>query len=331
MLDNLNLIHMNGRVYDNVIGRFTSADPFIPDAGNSQEYNRYTYVRNTPTTLVDPSGFDDCPGPCWLNPEFNDPSVTIYYANGLTYDGGRGWAGNIQISLDTGYLTTESGDVIGHPNIYNVTAGAPQFTETGALPNLLDCLNANTGKFSSAWDGYSASPLLISGLTETLGSFSLHVQNAWNQGLITFRNGAIINGAAMIAGAGIGAVMSARAAAQGTTVFAGHGIESALAGTTVVPEGVALTLPGKAGLLLPDSLGQLIEGGNWATIAANPEYAALMEGSTTFLPGATVPNLILQPAADLAILPGSVTVTSDTTLAELLSGARGLCVWAACR
>ena len=36
MLDNLDLIHMNGRVYDNVIGRSTSADPFIGTLDSSQ-------------------------------------------------------------------------------------------------------------------------------------------------------------------------------------------------------------------------------------------------------------------------------------------------------
>jgi hypothetical protein len=52
-----------------------------------------------------------------------------------------------------------------------------------------------------------------------------------------------------------------------------------------VPEGVALTLPGQAGLQLPDALGQLMEAGDWEAIAANPRYSALLEGTTTYLPG----------------------------------------------
>ena len=58
-LDNLSLIHMNGRVYDPLLGRFISADPFIPDPGSTQSYNRYSYVKNSPLTLIDPSGFTD--------------------------------------------------------------------------------------------------------------------------------------------------------------------------------------------------------------------------------------------------------------------------------
>jgi RHS repeat-associated protein len=58
-LDNLGLTHMNGRVQDPAIGRFLSADPYIPDPLSSQSFNRYSYVQNNPLTRIDPSGFDD--------------------------------------------------------------------------------------------------------------------------------------------------------------------------------------------------------------------------------------------------------------------------------
>ena len=48
---------MNGRVYDAKLGRFASVDPHIQAAGNSQSYNRYTYVLNNPLKYTDPSGF----------------------------------------------------------------------------------------------------------------------------------------------------------------------------------------------------------------------------------------------------------------------------------
>lgn len=57
MLDQLDLVHMNGRIYDPQIARFMSADPIIQDPTHSQSYNRYTYVWNNPTNLTDPSGF----------------------------------------------------------------------------------------------------------------------------------------------------------------------------------------------------------------------------------------------------------------------------------
>ncbi len=56
-LDEMGLIHMNGRVYDPYVGRFLSADPYIQDASNLQSFNRYSYVLNNPLTLTDPSGY----------------------------------------------------------------------------------------------------------------------------------------------------------------------------------------------------------------------------------------------------------------------------------
>jgi RHS repeat-associated protein len=57
MLDNVGLVHMNGRVYDPALGRFISADPFIDGETNPQGWNRYAYVQNRPCSATDPSGF----------------------------------------------------------------------------------------------------------------------------------------------------------------------------------------------------------------------------------------------------------------------------------
>ena len=56
-LDGVGLIHMNGRVYDPVLGRFLSADPIVQAPNNLQSYNRYTYVFNNPMSYTDPSGY----------------------------------------------------------------------------------------------------------------------------------------------------------------------------------------------------------------------------------------------------------------------------------
>jgi RHS repeat-associated protein len=53
----IDLIHMNGRMYDPHLGRFLSADPVIQDPSNSQCLNRYSYCNNNPIAAVDPSGF----------------------------------------------------------------------------------------------------------------------------------------------------------------------------------------------------------------------------------------------------------------------------------
>ena len=56
-LDGVGLVHMNGRVYDPLIGRFLSADPFVQAPENTQSHNRYAYVWNNPLSYTDPSGY----------------------------------------------------------------------------------------------------------------------------------------------------------------------------------------------------------------------------------------------------------------------------------
>jgi RHS repeat-associated protein len=56
-LDRTGFIHMNGRVYDAVLGRFISPDPIVQSPEHSQSWNRHAYVWNSSTSFVDPSGF----------------------------------------------------------------------------------------------------------------------------------------------------------------------------------------------------------------------------------------------------------------------------------
>ena len=56
MLNEFNLINMNGRVYDPVLGRFLSPDKYVQEGDNSQNYNSYSYCLNNPLKYADPSG-----------------------------------------------------------------------------------------------------------------------------------------------------------------------------------------------------------------------------------------------------------------------------------
>ncbi len=56
-IDILELINMNGRIYDPVMARFISPDPYIQDNSNFQNFNRYSYVYNNPVSYIDPSGY----------------------------------------------------------------------------------------------------------------------------------------------------------------------------------------------------------------------------------------------------------------------------------
>jgi len=84
-LDQLGLVHLNGRIYDPISARFISADPTIADPGDTQGLNRFSYVLNNPLRYTDPSGF--------VGEETNDasdkPKATLAQVNvsGKALDG----------------------------------------------------------------------------------------------------------------------------------------------------------------------------------------------------------------------------------------------------
>jgi RHS repeat-associated protein len=50
------LYYYNARYYDPELGRFIQPDNAIPDLGNPQTYNRYSYCLNNPLRFTDPTG-----------------------------------------------------------------------------------------------------------------------------------------------------------------------------------------------------------------------------------------------------------------------------------
>ena len=80
-LDDFQLVHMNGRVYDPALGRFMSADPFVQFAESTQGLNRYSYVDNNPLSFTDPSGY-------YTNDDYWRYG---YWGYGWGYGGGYDW------------------------------------------------------------------------------------------------------------------------------------------------------------------------------------------------------------------------------------------------
>jgi RHS repeat-associated protein len=52
----IGLYDYNARYYDPALGRFVQADTIVPSMAHSQDFNRYSYVRNNPLKYTDPSG-----------------------------------------------------------------------------------------------------------------------------------------------------------------------------------------------------------------------------------------------------------------------------------
>lgn len=56
MQNDFDIINMNGRIYDPILGRFFSPDNYVQMPDNSQNFNRYSYCLNNPLKYTDPSG-----------------------------------------------------------------------------------------------------------------------------------------------------------------------------------------------------------------------------------------------------------------------------------
>ncbi len=63
---NTGLLYYEARYYDAALGRWAQPDTIVPNPGNPQDLNRYSYVRNNPLRYIDPTGHCipgvDCPG-----------------------------------------------------------------------------------------------------------------------------------------------------------------------------------------------------------------------------------------------------------------------------
>jgi RHS repeat-associated protein len=130
---NMGLVHMKGRIEDAVIGRFMSPDPRGTIRGNTQSWNRYSYVNNNPLTYTDPTGF--C-GEATFTRE-------LKVGEGVCLGGGGG-ASVPQGSVEG--LSGNSGDVFGNlddvgtpdpPSVSSLNA-----TISAAMGNTMDQLSA---------------------------------------------------------------------------------------------------------------------------------------------------------------------------------------------
>ena len=87
--DGLDVIHMNGRIYDPTLGRFLQPDPVIQDTSTPQAWNAYTYVFNNPYRYTDPTGMIGVEERQWLSAAIMiavsifAPQLGLYYGTSL--------------------------------------------------------------------------------------------------------------------------------------------------------------------------------------------------------------------------------------------------------
>ncbi len=94
--DEFDLINMNGRLYDPILGRMLSPDIAIQDLYNQQAYNRYSYCFNNPLRFTDPSGYF-----VTIPPEFEKYYMPQYFDDFETYKKELGKLGAKHVEYNT--------------------------------------------------------------------------------------------------------------------------------------------------------------------------------------------------------------------------------------
>jgi len=102
------LYFYNARYYDPALGRFAQPDTLVPDPGNPQALNRYTYVTNNPLKYTDPTGH-------YISLE-DDFGVRITYRGVIqVVHGGSHFANPVEVALANALLSGETRNLVAVP------------------------------------------------------------------------------------------------------------------------------------------------------------------------------------------------------------------------
>lgn len=158
-IDELEMINMDGRMYDPVVGRFLSPDPYVQMPDFTQSLNRYAYCVNNPLSLIDPSGFS------WFSKNWKAITASV-------------------VGIAVSVVTLGSGSSIGAAIIAGVAGGAAGAL-TGALLNGSNLGQIAKSTFTGAlWGGASGFLNYASGGGTFLESMFKHTfSQGWLEGI----------------------------------------------------------------------------------------------------------------------------------------------------
>ena len=237
-LDEIGIVHMNGRVYDPLIGRFMSADPMVEAPLNLKSYNRYAYIWNNPLSAADPSGF------CFICDPFKSISDTLHHwGNVLANDP----VARTVVGVAVAYFTA------GAATSFFIGEGA--FTLTTAGLSLTTGASIATGAFG----GFAA------GFVSSGGNFEAGLQGMLTGGMFGYVGGATI---ANTPGSYVGHAAAGCISAAAGGGNCGQGALSAVFGkftTNEIGSNSALSGPIAKGVAsaVAGGIGSTIAGGNF--------------------------------------------------------------------
>ena len=173
-IDLFDMVNMDGRMYDPVVGRFLSPDPYIQMPDFTQSLNRYAYCINNPLSLTDPTGYN------WFGDFF---AAAVGIAVGIETGGlGAGIYGAIIGGTLGGASAALVGSVLNGANLWQTTknvfvgafwgaAGGAMNFEIGELRNVFARIavhSVSEGFVEGIQGGHFEHGLLM-GLTSSTG------------------------------------------------------------------------------------------------------------------------------------------------------------------
>ena len=257
----LDLINMNGRMFDPLLGRFLSPDPYVQSPDRTKNFNRYAYAMNNPLVFEDPNG----------------ESITLAiaaiagaYFGGVTTNNGNfnplDWdygSADTYLGMTVGAISGYAGASVGMSvGASAASAGATSFEAgfaAGAMGGMVsggingagmtaiaggdfdDIMGSMIkGSVMGAWSG-----ALSGGVSAGIGKFTGVEGSGFKNAMYELGHSALKGGATGLAGGAMMAAMNQDASYlwKGAAIGAGFsagmaGLKIGLMGTTIVPKNV---------------------------------------------------------------------------------------------
>lgn len=167
--DIFGMVNMNGRIYDPVLGRFLSPDPYIQAPDFTQGLNRYSYCMNNPLSYVDPSGYS------WFSRHWKSLIAGITGIVAAALPGGQGFSAALISGAVGGLATGVASAILNGANAFELIKAGIGGALSGFIGGVAGKIAGRvvSNSFSSAkttWNAIKlgAANLVLSEITPTI-------------------------------------------------------------------------------------------------------------------------------------------------------------------
>ena len=180
-MDIMDMVNMEGRMYDPYMGRFLSPDPYIQAPDYTQSLNRYAYCINNPLSYTDPTGYS------WLG-NFFSSAIGIAVAIETGGFGGTIW-GVMASAACGGAAASMASSMMNGANLWTTTKSAFTGGFWGALGGMA---NFGIGSLGRDWYTRMALHSISDGTMEALQGG--HFEHGLYVGMVSAGGNELISG-----------------------------------------------------------------------------------------------------------------------------------------